>query len=479
MISVRGFDFDNNFAAALRNDGSPGSWRQVPEARPSLIRFWYRQSDQWIVPWTSTQLPTPVDPPPTEPGAMVVLDPGGRLQRLTVVLRPEADPPVASSTPDWDAMFSEAGLRRSDFTVTSPTRVPPVYADTRAAWQETSPRNPARPMRVEAASLAGRPVHFEIVSPFPRSSFFELMPWAGLMLLVVLILALIVAAALIARRNLRLGRSDRRAAFRLALFNLTLAVPIYLLGTHHVIAINEVLQLLKVATTHLTFGAVFWLAYIALEPLVRRRWPDLIVSSTRLLSGRLRDPLIGRDILIGGVAGVMTSVTLSAYLLTAVTWEWPRRLLPSPFVFGPLANPSEAISILAWITSIAIQDAVGVMMLMVVLTITLRRRWLAVTAFFVVIVGLLSTDLGLPLWLGAIHAALLSTVVVRFGLLAMVATTIFFLGLDWLPLTLDLRAFYFASSIIPIVFLLTLGWYGVYTSLGGRPLAGWTESEAV
>ena len=476
--SVRGFEYDNDFVASLRSNGSPERWRQVSDARPSLIRFWYRESDRWIVPWTITQFPTPIDPPQTEAGALVVLDPRGRLQRLTIIPRPAADSAAVSPVPDWDAMFSEAGLSRSDFTVTSSTRVPPVYADLRAAWSETSPKNAALPMRIEAASHNGRPVYFEIVGPYPRSSLFEIWPRAGLILLVVVILSLMVAAALIARRNIRLGRSDQRAAFRLALFTLALGVPAYLLGTHHVIAIDEVLQLLKTAMKILTLGAVFWLAYIALEPLVRRRWPDLIVSSTRLLSGRLRDPLIGRDVLIGGLSGVIANVMGSAYLLTAVTLDWPRRPLPFHYLFGPLANPSEAFSMLAWIISIAVQDALGVMLLLVVLTIVLRRRWLAITAFFLVIVGLLATDLGFPLWLVAVQAGLVSLVVVRWGLLAMMANTIFVLSLQWLPITLDLRAFYFAASIIPIAFLLTLGWYGVYTSLGGRPLAGWTESEA-
>ena len=40
------------------------------------------------------------------------------------------------------------------------------------------------------------------------------------------------------------------------------------------------------------------LAYLALEPLLRRLWPTLLVSWTRFMQGRWRDPLIGRDLLI-------------------------------------------------------------------------------------------------------------------------------------------------------------------------------------
>ena len=45
-----------------------------------------------------------------------------------------------------------------------------------------------------------------------------------------------------------------------------------------------------------------WLIYIALEPFLRRRWPHRIISWNRLLRGNLRDPLVGRDILIGALA---------------------------------------------------------------------------------------------------------------------------------------------------------------------------------
>jgi hypothetical protein len=46
-----------------------------------------------------------------------------------------------------------------------------------------------------------------------------------------------------------------------------------------------------------------WLLYVALEPYVRRRWPERIIAWSRLLAGGYRDPLVGRDLLIGVVCG--------------------------------------------------------------------------------------------------------------------------------------------------------------------------------
>jgi len=64
------------------------------------------------------------------------------------------------------------------------------------------------------------------------------------------------------------------------------------------------------ATNFLTFtglsllgGGLLWILYIALEPFVRRRWPQMLVSWTRLLAENLRDPLVARDALIGCALG--------------------------------------------------------------------------------------------------------------------------------------------------------------------------------
>src|SRR4030081_2070098 len=48
--------------------------------------------------------------------------------------------------------------------------------------------------------------------------------------------------------------------------------------------------------------------YLALEPYVRRRDPHTLISWSRLLAGQWRDPLVGRDLLIGAAYGVLLTV---------------------------------------------------------------------------------------------------------------------------------------------------------------------------
>ena len=93
------------------------------------------------------------DPPLLVPGMLsVTLDPKGRLLEFHAV-PPATDPePTAPPSPDWASVFAEAGLDIQQWTVITPQRNPPAYADTRAAWRGAYPDQPEVPIAVEAAA---------------------------------------------------------------------------------------------------------------------------------------------------------------------------------------------------------------------------------------------------------------------------------------------------------------------------------------
>ncbi len=63
-------------------------------------------------------------------------------------------------------------------------------------------------------------------------------------------------------------------------------------NAHHVADFDTELGLLERGAGAALLGAgVLGMLYLALEPYVRRLWPDALISWTRLLGGRLRDPL--------------------------------------------------------------------------------------------------------------------------------------------------------------------------------------------
>src|ERR1700730_13326649 len=120
-----------------------------------------------------------------------------------------------------------------------------------------------------------------------------------------LVLALLLGAVLLARYNLRQGRGDRRGAFRLAFFLFSVSMLGWLFGASHVPTFDEVFRFFLLgASPALLLAGLLWLLYFALEPYVRRRWPNTIISWSRVLGGSLRDPLVGRDILVGVLFGI-------------------------------------------------------------------------------------------------------------------------------------------------------------------------------
>jgi hypothetical protein len=60
---------------------------------------------------------------------------------------------------------------------------------------------------------------------------------------------------------------------------------------------------------------------------LRRTWPESLVGWIRLLDGRLRDPRVGRDVMLGLLAGLGTAV-----VLIAVQWSLSLTSLPQATV---------------------------------------------------------------------------------------------------------------------------------------------------
>src|SRR5262249_28483197 len=156
---------------------------------------------------------------------------------------------------------------------------------------------------------------FSVLSPWTRPRRMEAVPLTGSLraaaaIGLTLVLGLLAAGVLLARRNLRLGRSDRRGAYYMAMFILITQMLSWLLRADHVSDFSGIALALRGLENALLSAVLVWLVYIALEPSVRRLWPDVLISWSRLLTGRLKDPLIGRDLLVGGASGVLVVLLL-------------------------------------------------------------------------------------------------------------------------------------------------------------------------
>src|SRR6185503_8183065 len=139
---------------------------------------------------------------------------------------------------------------------------------------------------------------------------------------------------------------------------------------------TEFNALIESLSHFLFLAGITWLIYIGLEPFLRRRWPNLIISWNRLLAGSYRDPLIGREILIGAVCGLGIWV-LSVFPQLIFRW------LGQPYDINlfnpPLDGFRTLITQFAGDLIVALVLPMGILLLGLLFSIVLRKRWLAAT----------------------------------------------------------------------------------------------------
>ena len=168
------------------------------------------------------------------------------------------------------------------------------------------------PIRIEAAAARGKPVYFEIAAPWTRPRNEGTVPGStsgeriGLLIRTFLVPSVLVVAALLAFRNVRLGRGDRRGATRLSLCLFAAGAVSNALATGDLQVLSSGPALIFVVP------ALVWLLYVALEPQLRRVWPETMIGWSRLLAGSVRDPLVGRDVLIGVLIAIGDGLMLGA-----------------------------------------------------------------------------------------------------------------------------------------------------------------------
>ena len=486
-----GFEQDPALVRYLAGDPSPDRWAALSSDQPSAIRFWYRQSPRPMLPTNVDSRVTFSDPPPRTAGMVnIFLESTGRLRSLQAVPPRYDDSPLSDPIePEWRIAFEAAGLDLSDFTPARPHRLPEAYCDRRTAWSGSiaNPLAGSRPpldIRVEACAYRGKPVHFFVSYPWgrvsspqePEASPMERVQSAarGFFALVFLL-----GATLLARRNLKLGRGDRRGAWRLGVWVVATSMGIWLFQASHTADLNQELELFGTSLGDALFdGGLFWVLYIALEPFVRRSWPDSLVSWNRLLAGRFRDPLVGRHLLYGAALGIglglLRQLGRIAPTLFGEAGEAPRgtdldTVLGTRWVLGELFDALKGVA----------TNPLVFLFLLVLFRFVLRNVWIALSGFVAVMVFLNLPDSEyLAIWIAtsAVTWSAIGLFLMRFGLVAIVST--FFFRAELLvgqPLTLDFSTWYAGSSLLALGAGVALILFAFRTSLGDRPLVAETE----
>lgn len=481
-----GFREDQSYIKYLEDmdnapDGRGEMWERLANDQPSAIYFWYRQSPKPMVPVNRTSRVGLFDPPSTVPGMItVLLDSTGRLLMFE---RVPDDQPAQENKPnvsesfniDWEYLFEAAGLNFAEFKATDSTRAPRVYGDTTVGWSgervvTIDGRKIRTPVQIEAAAYNNRVVYFAVLPPWQKPdsalghSEAVRSQKADLAINMLRLVGLIFGGFL-AWRNLRLGRGDRRGALRVFMFLFAAGMTEYFLGAAHILDFLDEMRLFGAACGQSLYQAAqTWLFYLALEPFVRRIWPETIISWTRLLTGKFNDPLVGRDMLIGGVAAIALVILFNC-----------SRLLPH--LVGMEASPPihetrgddlpvllgmrAGLALVAQILFTAVNVPLLFLLVLLLLRPIARTKWLAGVLFVLLIPSiyayygqnlLVTVPTTMLLWAGA------TFVLLRYGVVSFVTAMVLYMLLTEFPLTPNLEDWYapagmFAAGVCVLLML--------------------------
>lgn len=480
------FEWDRAYLEHIgRDDPSPARWEKLRNAPLAPFLFYYRQSPRRLVAANRDGRILKDDPPLNVSGMLEVeLDPAGRLTafvgvppQVETLSRPAPDP-------DWSALFQEAGLDLASFQQADPQWAAPVDSDRKAAWEGSHAEHPGARIRIEAAAYHGRPVWFAVLPPWakPTRAVGPVRPPSptpvGETAVWILAIAMPLGGVLLARRNLRMGRGDRKAAFGVSLFVFVSYSLARMFRANHVSAFGDELWTLIKVFAYPSFWALqVWILYLALEPYARRRWPHVLISWKRLLVGKLRDPLVGRDVLIGTVAGIALALGFALTIIGMILLGLPVTL--QPFFDAATFTSLRQVGFRLFVNQFsAVLYALVFLFMLVLLRMVVRRTWLA-TALWCVLVGgpLIGQSPSYEWVTGLVRAVVMLLVLTRAGLLSFAVALFFMFACFEMPLTLDFSAWY-ATRALPF-FVLSAGvaLYGFHTSLAGKPALGraWLE----
>jgi hypothetical protein len=217
------------------------------------------------------------------------------------------------------------------------------------------------------------------------------------------------------------------------------------------------------------FGCIAWLLYIAAEPIGRRVWPSMFVSSSRLLSRprvEWRDPLIGQSALVSLVFGAIVFAVQGPLRWSVSAWHEGVPGWLHGYNLDLLLGQRIALAQLAEAVLSANRWFVFVVAL-VVLRLLVKRAWLAIALTVILWPFMDGVAIGEGLIYSVFVATISMVVLLRWGVVALVATNLIS-AVAWIARASDWSAWHAKPAVTAFVLVLAFAAYGVWAAIGGR-----------
>lgn len=399
---------------------------------------------------------------------------------------------AAASQPG--AQLPEADLRRIvDLTDTAPDRlkamdaadfVPASFSTGRYSFEgvraSKKADSAAAPIRLDIANVGGTVTYVAVRDgkappPAAGSSGANSAPdsnWVAAATVGIVLLGVHGVLIWMAAWSLRQGKADRKGATRLAIATFAIQSLVWLCRAHFSTDPAAVMDTVIPALSFAAWlAAIVWMMYVGLEPIIRKRWPQSLVSWSRLLGGAWIDPRVGRDLLIGSLAGVLWVLAVQG-----LAWWSSRGAAPAMLGINELSmmGPLPALSVILNSLIAAILFTLSLTFLCTLPRFVLGNHVAASAAVFALLAVFFAAAMTAQTGVerspvvaitGLCAGAIVGLVLTRLGLLTLLAA-FFAAGVLWeFPLSLG-GGWTMASSLAAIGVVIAVAVFGTLTSVG-------------
>jgi len=482
--------FSSSFSVALREVqqrlGPRHAIDRVMAEGASLFTLNVRTSPLPLVPLSALTLTTSErDPPHDVPGMCDVwVDGDGRLTRMLGVAATYDTLGPRDPGPAFAKAFELAGLDSGQFHRVAPRIQPAVFSDARGAWLGRRLDRGGAAIRVEAATANGRLVSF-VAEPSDRIHRTGDARWSfgptdiTTLFMACVLLFVIVLSLIFARRQLAAGRADVRTAARLIVVFCCAWLVTEIAPSSPSLADGYVEALISGTFSGLCMTIVLFVGlYLTLEPILRRTWPESLVSWIRLGNGRLVDARVGRD----GMAGLVTGLG-TAVVLIALQWGLSMTGLPQPT--GARWDwdgvQTDALTLGGWPIGVAAR-ALGQALtfgitcsaVLALVTRVTGRRVIGMTVALLVslvwLMGTVTPSDPFDVAQAVLPTAAFALLFVRFGLLSVVVSFFTMMLTHSFPFELPGTSWYWNATAVPVTIFVALAAWSFVSMFGGRPV---------